>query len=181
MTHFACADGTGIDAQLARFEAAALPTGLPCSAANSAALLRYPHAHHQWVRPGIMLYGGSPMPDLQSAEQIGLRPVMTLVSRIIGVQNIQPGEAVGYSATFTADRPMRVGTVWPVAMPMAIHAMRRQARRFWSTVIAPAPWGGFQWTCWPVTSPILMPMWAAASPCGARACLLMMWPRPPVR
>lgn len=111
MTHFACADGTGIDAQLARFEAAALPTGLACSVANSAALLRYPHAHHQWVRPGIMLYGGSPMPDLQSAEQIGLRPVMTLISRIIGVQNIQSGEAVGYSATFTADRPMRVGTV----------------------------------------------------------------------
>lgn len=111
MTHFACADGAGIDEQLARFEAVALPTGLPCSVANSAALVRYPQAQHQYVRPGIMLYGGSPMPDLQSAEQLGLQPVMTLASRIISVQTLQAGQSVGYGALFTADRPMRVGTV----------------------------------------------------------------------
>ncbi|MBS1209477.1 MAG: alanine racemase [Proteobacteria bacterium] len=111
MTHFACADGEGIDDQLARFNAAAVPSGLPRSVCNSAALLRYPQAHYDWVRPGIMLYGGSPMPALQSATEIGLRPVMTLASRIIGVQTLQPGDRVGYSATFTADRPMRVGTV----------------------------------------------------------------------
>ena len=111
MTHFACADGAGIDEQLARFNAVAEPTGLPRSVANSAALLRYPQAAYDWVRPGIMLYGGSPMPDLQSATEIGLRPVMTLVSRIIGVQTLQAGDSVGYGASFTADRPMRVGTV----------------------------------------------------------------------
>ncbi|GAB2884511.1 alanine racemase [Uliginosibacterium flavum] len=111
MTHFACADGTGIDEQLARFNAVAEPAGLPRSVANSAALLRYPHAHFDWVRPGIMLYGGSPMPDLQTAADIGLRPVMTLASRIIGVQDLQAGDSVGYGALFTADRPMRVATV----------------------------------------------------------------------
>ena len=110
MTHFACADGTGIQTQLARFDAAA-GKDLPRSVANSAALLRYPHAAYEWVRPGIMLYGGSPMPDLESAEAIGLKPVMTLASRIIDVQDLSPGDSVGYSATFTADRPMRVGTV----------------------------------------------------------------------
>lgn len=111
MTHFACADGAGISAALARFEGAARPHGLPMSVANSAALLRNPEAHFDWVRPGIILYGASPMPDLESAEAIGLRPVMTLSSRIIGVQTLQPGESVGYSETFRADRPMRVGTV----------------------------------------------------------------------
>lgn len=111
MTHFACADGEGIVDQLARFDAAAAPLGLPRSVANSAALIRNPEAHYEWVRPGIMLYGGSPMPDLQSAEALGLRPVMTLVSEIIGVQDMKAGDSVGYSATFTADRPMRVGTV----------------------------------------------------------------------
>lgn len=111
MTHFACADGAGIDEQLARFNAVAASTGLPRSVANSAALLRYPLANYDWVRPGIMLYGGSPMPALQTAADIGLRPVMTLASRIISVQALQAGDSVGYGALFTAERPMRVGTV----------------------------------------------------------------------
>lgn len=111
MTHFACADGVGIEEQYARFRGVADRTGLPCCVANSAALVRFPEAHRDAVRPGIVLYGGSPMPDLRTAADIGLRPVMTLTSEIIGVQDVQPGERVGYSGTFTADRPMRVGTV----------------------------------------------------------------------
>lgn len=111
MTHFAEADGAGIVESLARFEAVSRGTALPRSAANSAALIRNPEAHYDWVRPGIMLYGGSPMPALQSASALGLRPVMSLASEIIGVQEVQAGDSVGYSATFTADRPMRVGTV----------------------------------------------------------------------
>ena len=111
MTHFACADGAGIAEQFERFQRVAAPTGLPVSVANSAALLRFPEAACDWVRPGIMLYGGSPMPDLQTADEIGLRPVMTLISRIIGVQSLLPGDSVGYGAGFTADSPMRVGVV----------------------------------------------------------------------
>lgn len=111
MTHFACADGSGIAPQIERFRAATAGSGLPTSVANSAALLRYPEVHGDWVRPGIMLYGGSPMPDLESAEQIGLKPVMTLSSEIIGVQALQVGDSVGYGALFTADRPMRIGIV----------------------------------------------------------------------
>lgn len=113
MTHFATADcPQGVDEQLARFMAAVVPTGLPFSACNSPALLRFfPQVRGDWVRPGIILYGGSPMPDQASAAQIGLLPVMTFMSRIIAVQEIQPGEPVGYGGTFVADRPMRVGTV----------------------------------------------------------------------
>ncbi|MCE1242392.1 alanine racemase [Oryzomicrobium sp.] len=111
MTHFADADGPrGVAWQLDRFH-----TMLPCwagpvSLANSAALLRYPETRGDWARPGIMLYGGSPFADIP-AEQLELKPVMTLASQIIGVQEIGPGERVGYGGTFTADRPTRVGIV----------------------------------------------------------------------
>jgi alanine racemase len=78
--------------------------------ANSAATLRYPQTHRDWVRPGIMLYGASPFADV-SAAALGLKPAMTLVSEIIGVQELAPGDAVGYGASFVAQRPMRVGIV----------------------------------------------------------------------
>lgn len=112
MTHFARADDeVGIAAQLARFDAAAAGTGLPQCVANSAALLRFPAAARDGVRPGIMLYGGSPMPALASAESLGLLPAMHLESRLIAVQSLGAGEAVGYGGRFVADRPMRVGIV----------------------------------------------------------------------
>jgi alanine racemase len=113
MTHFACADGEGesIAAQWACFGGAIDDSGLPFSASNSAALLRFPQTHGAWVRPGIMLYGASPMPSLQSAADIGVQPVMTLTSELIAVQTLEVGEHVGYGATFTADRKMRIGVV----------------------------------------------------------------------
>ncbi|MDB5802445.1 MAG: alr [Rhodocyclales bacterium] len=111
MTHFATADGEGVDAPWAHFMAATQDTGLQISASNSAALLRFPQTHGAWVRPGIMLYGGSPMPALQSAADIGLKPVMTLESALIAVQELHAGERVGYGGTFVAERAMRIGVV----------------------------------------------------------------------
>ncbi len=111
MTHFADADGsTGVAAQLARF--AEWTAGLPgeLTLANSAAVLRYPETHAHWVRPGIMLYGCSPFAEL-SAEQLDLQPVMTLTSELIAVQDLKPGDRVGYGGTFEAPRPMRIGIV----------------------------------------------------------------------
>lgn len=111
MTHFAHADEPeGVGEQLRRLAAAGLDEGLPRSFANSAALLRYPETHGDWVRPGIMLYGCSPFPD-QSAEAIGLAPAMTLRSRIIAVQELHPGDRVGYGGVFTAREDMRIGVV----------------------------------------------------------------------
>ncbi|MDQ5905619.1 MAG: alanine racemase [Pseudomonadota bacterium] len=115
MTHFAEADGDrlsgrGIDWQLQAFAAMAGEWRGPVSLANSAAILRHPKTARDWVRPGIMLYGGSPFAD-ESADQLGLRPVMTLASEIIAVQAIATGERVGYGGTFVADREMRVGVV----------------------------------------------------------------------
>lgn len=111
MTHFAQADeAVGVDWQLQPFLRALGGYGLPWSSANSAALLRYPHTHGGWVRPGLMLYGASPFTD-EGAAALGLRPAMTLQSEVISVQALQPGEAVGYGQLFRADRPTRVGVV----------------------------------------------------------------------
>jgi alanine racemase len=112
MTHFAGADeaAIGVAEQLARFREATSGNELPCSLANSAALLRYPETHADWVRPGIMLYGISPFAG-QTGADLGLLPVMTLESRLIAVQRIRKGEAVGYGATFVAERDMGIGVV----------------------------------------------------------------------
>lgn len=111
MTHFALADEKeGVNAQLERFLALTSGYRLPRSMANSAALLRYPQTHADWVRPGIMLYGASPFPGV-SADELGLRPVMTLTSEIISVAELQPSDSVGYGSQFCADRRMRIGTV----------------------------------------------------------------------
>ena len=111
MSHFADADGErGIAWQMARFKAMIGNWQGPVCLANSAAILRHPDAQADWVRPGIMLYGASPFAD-QSAEALGLQPVMTLQSAIIGVQHLAAGDRVGYGGTFTATRPMRIGVV----------------------------------------------------------------------
>ena len=111
MTHFADADGdSGISAQLSTFRSAVEGLSLPLSMANSATILRYPEAHADWVRPGIMLYGSSPFPEL-TAESLDLKPVMSLHSKLIATRNLQTGDAVGYGSTFVAPKPMRIGVV----------------------------------------------------------------------
>ncbi len=111
MTHFAESDGArGVEWQLERFRRMTEGWNLPVSMANSAAILRHPQTVRGWVRPGIMMYGGSPFADVD-AESLDLKPVMTLSSRIIAVQEIQPGERVGYGGTFEATRLTRVGIV----------------------------------------------------------------------
>jgi alanine racemase len=112
MTHFADADGdSGIAAQLQWFNELTHPFEASRSLANSAALLRFPQeACADWVRPGIMLYGCSPF-TFKSAEDIGLKPAMTLKSEIVGVQNLQAGERVGYGMTYEAAQEMTIGVV----------------------------------------------------------------------
>jgi len=122
MTHFSDADGPrGIGHQVVAFEAATADLAGERTLCNSAAILR--HADHplrgvgvsslaaDWVREGIALYGGAPDYPEHTAEDWGLRPTMTLSSRLIGVQQLQPGDSVGYGSTFTAEWPMRVGVV----------------------------------------------------------------------
>ncbi|HWI39617.1 MAG TPA: alanine racemase [Burkholderiales bacterium] len=111
MTHFADADGaSGVKAQLDWFQEMTKSFSAPRSLANSAALLRFPQAHGDWVRPGIMLYGCSPFAD-RSAESLGLKPAMTLTTEIIATQHLQPGERVGYGFSYEAVGELRIGVI----------------------------------------------------------------------
>jgi alanine racemase len=111
MTHFARADEEdGIAAQLETFDAACRNLPYPRSLANSAGVIRYAEVGGDIVRPGIMLYGASPF-AFDTAHMLGLLPVMTLRSELIAVQTLRANESVGYGATFTAPREMRIGVV----------------------------------------------------------------------
>lgn len=111
MTHFAAADGPdGVKAQLEAFDSGRRDLPGDASAANSAASIRYPESHLNWIRPGLALYGCSPFADASAAD-IGLRPAMTLTSRVIAVQALNPGDRVGYGGDFVAEEGMRIGIV----------------------------------------------------------------------
>ncbi|MBZ4659192.1 MAG: alr [Desulfacinum sp.] len=77
--------------------------------ANSAGTLDLPGAHHQLVRPGIMLYGSPPSSDLHHPAD--LKPVMSLKARVVQVKSVPPGHPIGYGRTFTAPHAMRIATV----------------------------------------------------------------------
>lgn len=109
MSHFSSADDPHDPAtreQLDRMAAINLPGER--SFANSAGILQWPESHADWVRPGIMLYGVSPMIGRTGPED-GLRPVMTLTTRLIATKEMQPGEPVGYAGTWRAPQPTRIG------------------------------------------------------------------------
>jgi alanine racemase len=113
MTHLACADDPEhplTRQQIHCFEQAT--AGLPGarSIANSAGLIAWPQARADWVRPGLMLYGASPLPNKTGAE-LGLQPAMRLESRLIKIQDVEAGETIGYGGTYRCAERMRVGVV----------------------------------------------------------------------
>jgi alanine racemase len=113
VTHLASADDLAdpkTEQQLQAF--AATTAGLPGerSIANSAALLAWPGARADWVRPGLLLYGVSPFPEGMGAG-LDLRPAMTLVSEVIAVKDVAAGETVGYGGTWRAARATRMAVV----------------------------------------------------------------------
>ncbi|MEQ9144515.1 MAG: alanine racemase [Parvibaculaceae bacterium] len=111
MSHLACADDPESELnmlQRRRFDAlrATFP-GVAASLSNTAGVLLDPVFHYDLVRPGIGLYGGNPF----DTPGHPFKPVVTLAARIMRVITIEPGESVGYGATFTADRPTRIATL----------------------------------------------------------------------
>ena len=120
ITHFSDADGQrGIAHQVALFEQATDDLPGERTLANSAAILRHAASALRgsgtlaadWVREGIALYGCAPDFPEHSAAHWGLQPTMTLSTRVIGVQQLQAGDTVGYGSTFTAPGPMRIGVI----------------------------------------------------------------------
>jgi len=111
MMHFARSDeDDGLAEALKEFDAACMGLPYPRSLANSAGVVRFSQVGGDFVRPGIMLYGASPFP-YDTAEMLGLQPVMTLRSALIAVQELKANESVGYGATYTASRPHRIGII----------------------------------------------------------------------
>lgn len=113
-THLACADETSTAAaeqQISALRTLVSQYGGPVSIANSAATAAWPTdgwpAEH-FLRPGIMLYGSSPLVNRTAAE-LNLLPVMTLETPLLAVKKIPEGATVGYGATWRAKRPTTIG------------------------------------------------------------------------
>jgi alanine racemase len=115
MGHFACADDLSnpMNAhQLTQLNDLANRYQLPISMANSPAIVADTNSHGQWNRLGIALYGAEPLNRFSAVQSnVALKPVMTLTAAIIGLRQIQPGDAVGYGQTWQAQRPTMIATV----------------------------------------------------------------------
>lgn len=101
------------------------------SIAASGGILLWPQSHYDWVRPGIILYGVSPLDDRSTGKDFGCQPVMTLTSSLIAVREHKAGEPVGYGGTGSANA-IPVSAWWQWAMATVIRARHRRARRCWS-------------------------------------------------
>lgn len=120
ITHFANADDLLDDKtrqQIDLFNAAVKDYPGPRSIANSAGIIGWPNVssgthnpHQNWVRPGLMLYGCSPFAGKTGAD-FGLKPVMSLHSRLIAVKDVAAGEHVGYSGTWLCQTATRLGVI----------------------------------------------------------------------
>ncbi len=113
MSHLARADERDDGStreQIACFRSLEKASEAETSLANSAGVLGWPGSHGDWVRPGIMLYGISPFIGGRG-ESHGLRPVMTLTSRLIAVNKLKKGDAIGYGGTWICPEDMPVGVV----------------------------------------------------------------------
>lgn len=142
LSHFACADDPShpLNAQqMLAFQhskdllSQELET-YESSFCNSAALFAFPQWHETYVRPGLSLYGISPFSE-HIAENLDLKPVMTLRSSLIAIQSLSCGESIGYGARSRCTKDMRLGVVaigygdgFPISAsdgtPVLIHGIR---------------------------------------------------------
>lgn len=79
--------------------------------ANSAATLTNPSAALDLVRPGLAIYGLSPVPDLGRPEDFGLREAMRLTARLVNVKDAPAGQGVSYGHQYTTTEATRLGLV----------------------------------------------------------------------
>ena len=118
-THFANADDRDhpLNAlQIQRFSdmldylKAHISSDIKGSLCNSAAIVNFPNNHYDWVRPGIMLYGSSPVND-QSADELELRPTMEFSAQIMALQTVKAGDAIGYGSRWIAEQDTQTALV----------------------------------------------------------------------
>lgn len=113
ISHFSSSDDLSSVAtanQLTLFHTITANFAAEHSLANSAAVLSWPTAHADWIRPGLLLYGVSPLQGCTGSDH-NFIPVMTLVSSVIAVREIAQGDAVGYSGSWVAPKATRLAVV----------------------------------------------------------------------
>lgn len=139
MTHFANADDLHdpkTAQQIELFNATTQAYAGERSIANSAGVLGWSDSLADWVRPGVMLYGISPFPD-KSGRELGLKPLMSLHSRLIAVKRVEQGANVGYSGTWVCNKATLMGVAaigygdgyprhLPAGTPVLINGNRAQ-------------------------------------------------------
>lgn len=101
--------------QLSHFAQTLDAAGVPqesreISFAASSGIQLWPQAHFQWLRPGIMLYGGTAVAGENAIER-GIAPVMTLRAKLISVKTVAAGASVGYGASYVCPHEQRIGVI----------------------------------------------------------------------
>jgi alanine racemase len=113
MTHFSCADdreNNKTSQQIALFSNLVKEQTEMLCLANSAGILGWPQSHGDWVRPGLMLYGVSPMQN-QTGVEHGLKPVMRLTTKVIAIRKVAACEGVGYGARWQSNKDTHLAII----------------------------------------------------------------------
>lgn len=113
MTHFSCADDLDnrfTSEQISQFYTLVEPHDGELTLANSAGILAWPESHADWVRPGLLLYGCSPMIN-RIGEQDDFIAAMTLSTSVIAIKPLAKGENVGYGAHWQAEQDTQLAVI----------------------------------------------------------------------
>lgn len=113
MTHFPCADDLNnarTQNQITAFKQLTNDHNEQLCLANSAGILGWTESHCDWIRPGLMIYGVSPMLHCQGVDH-GLKPVMRLTTKVIAIRDIPAGEQVGYGGRWQSNQPTKLAIV----------------------------------------------------------------------
>lgn len=87
-----------------------ISTDIKGSLCNSAGIVNFSEHHHDWVRPGIILYGSAPVID-KNAQELDLQPVMSFSAQIIALQTVNANDAIGYGSRWMAQQDTKTALV----------------------------------------------------------------------
>ena len=116
MSHLGCADEKASEstaAQISLFESITQDYEEERTLANSAGVCAWPTSHYEWIRPGLLLYGISPLPFETTVKETAcdVQPIMTLKSSLIAVRELAAGESVGYGNAWQSKERTIIGVV----------------------------------------------------------------------
>jgi alanine racemase len=111
MSHFACADIASHplnQTQITRFKSLTNDINTEYSLCNSAGIFNFPDNNYHFVRPGLAIYGASPLSG-KTASDLDLKPVMTLKTSLISIKLVTKGSSIGYCGRYICPKDMLIG------------------------------------------------------------------------